>query len=404
VRCLGYGRLLFAGVPGGSEWIAPGAIGAAVHAVVRDSAVGARWLEEAWLVDVRLIVEDRRYQNGWPRWPGTVVAVVGMLCLGGLAALWPWSPLSGETALPTGTPEGWVPLVMYTEPTPTPTLQPGPILYERYNDQSFNWDIWTMEADGGHKTRLTFDQARDSDATWSPDYSHVVFASERATTNPEDPNREIYVMNADGTGITRLTFRDGKDYDPSWSPDGTRIAFVSKLDGDWEIYLVNPNGTGLTQLTKNKSNETDPSWSPDGSRIAFASDRGPVPGQSYDSEIYTMKADGSDVKQLTNNNGADGDPSWSYDGTRIAFESDRTGDFEVWVMNSNGTGQVDISLNGADDADPSWQRWGYQIVFGSYRTGRGDIYVMNSNGSGVKVLTGGSFYKEGDPCARPSGP
>jgi len=293
---------------------------------------------------------------------------------------------------------------MYTEPTPTPTLGPGRIVFESYNDRTLNWDIFDMGANGGDVTRLTFAEARDSDATWSPDYSKVVFASERATTDPEVPNREIYVMNADGSGVARrLTYAEGKDYDPSWSPDGTRIAFVSKRDGDWEIWLMDPDGTGLVNLTQNKSNETDPSWSPDGSRIAFASDRGPVPGQSYDSEIYTMKADGSDVKPLTNNNANDGDPSWSYDATRIAFESDRTGDFEIWVMNSNGTGQVNISNNPSSDADPSWQRSGAQIVFGSYRTGAGDIYVMNSSGSGLTLLRG-SMFKDGDPCAHPGGP
>ena len=352
-------------------------------------------------------MDDRGWLGTLSKWPARLTVVAGLLMLGALVALSRQAAIYGAASpTPTGTPF-YVPLAMRWEPTatPAPVPQPGRIAYEQYNDQWFNWDIFIMEADGSSKTRLTFHQARDSDATWSPDYSQVVFASERASTDPEVPNREIYRMNADGSGVaTRLTYAEGKDYDPSWSPDGTRIAFVSKRDGDWEIYLVSPDGTGLVNLTKNKTNETDPSWSPNGSRIAFASDRGPVPGYSYDSEIYTMKADGSDVRQLTSNTANDGDPSWSYDGARIAFESDRTGDFEIWVMNANGTGQVDISLNDADDADPSWQRWGYRIVFGSYRSGRGDIYVMNSTGGGLTLLTPGSYFKEGDPCARPSGP
>jgi len=354
-------------------------------------------------------MEDRRCHNERPRWPWTVVAGGGFLCLGVLVALLSWSPTFGEVAVATGTPQQWVPLVMKWEPTPTPTPvpEPGPIVYEQYNDRMENWDIWIMQANGSAKTRLTFHQARDSDATWSPDYTKVVFASERGSTDPEVPNRDIYWVYADGSGVaTRLTNAEGKDYDPSWSPDGTRIAFVSKRDGDWDIYLVNPNGTGLVNLSNNKGfNETDPSWSPDGSRIAFASDRNPDPlGPLLDPEIHTMKADGTDVRQLTNNTAADGDPSWSYDGTSIAFESDRTGDFEIWVMNANGTGQVNISLDDAADADPSWQRWGNRIVFGSYRSGNGDIYAMNSNGSGLALLTPGSYFKEGDPCARPSGP
>ncbi len=346
-------------------------------------------------------MEDREHQPGsshsWMRVPALTIFV----WLGAMVTL-AGNPGPTGAAQATGTPF-YAPLVMVAPtptPTPTPIPAPGKIVYERHIEWADNWEIYAMRADGTGEVRLTKHGKRDSDATWSPDYSKVVFASERASVG-EILNREIYVMKADGTNVRRVTHRDGKDYDPSWSPDGTRIAFVSKLDGDLEIYLINPNGTGLVNLTANKGiSDTDPSWSPDGSRIAFASDRHD-PGQN--AEIYTMKADGTDVRRLTNNIYSDGDPSWSWEGTRIAFECYRDHNFEICVMNANGTGQHRITLNDVTDSDPSWQRAGDQIVFGSYRTGHGDVYVMNSDGSGVIRLTSRPDI-EGDACARPSGP
>jgi Tol biopolymer transport system component len=342
-------------------------------------------------------MEHRDCQAAGPRWSMRIAALVGVLWSSAIIAL-AQSPTSTGAAEATGTPF-YETLVMVSVPTPTPTPGPGRIVYE--SKRLDNWDIWVMNADGSGKKRMTKNPQRDSDASWSPDYSHIVYASERTAEDP--PNREIYVMDidkGDSGGLKRLTFEEGKDYDPSWSPDGTRIAFVSKRDGDWEIYLVNPDGGNLVNLTSNKYNETDPSWSPDGSRIAFASDRDNPDG---DSEIYTMRADGTHWRRLTNNAYADGDPSWSADGTRIAFECWRGGSFEICTINADGTNQTRVTHNEVADSDPSWQRWGEQIVFGSYRTGNGDVYVMNSNGAGVTQLTSNDFI-EGDPCARPSGP
>ena len=38
-------------------------------------------------------------------------------------------------------------------------------------------------------------------------------------------------MNADGSGVTRLTYNDARDLSASWSPDGRRIAFPPTATG-----------------------------------------------------------------------------------------------------------------------------------------------------------------------------
>lgn len=47
----------------------------------------------------------------------------------------------------------------------------------------------------------------------------IAFASNR------DGNYEIYVMDADGTNLIQLTDNQYNDTQPSWSPDGTQIVF-----------------------------------------------------------------------------------------------------------------------------------------------------------------------------------
>ncbi|MBI5293034.1 MAG: PD40 domain-containing protein [Chloroflexi bacterium] len=170
-----------------------------------------------------------------------------------------------------------------------------------------------------------------------------------AFTSNRDGNREIYVMNADGLDPTRLTYNQAGDSDPAWSPDGARIAFSSERDGNWEIYVMNADGSDQTNLTNNSAADVPPAWSPDGARIAFYSYR------DGNAEIYVMNADGSNQTRLTNNSANDYAPAWSPDGARIAFGSYRDNKDEIYVMNADGSNQTRLTNNSADDWDPAWQ-------------------------------------------------
>jgi Tol biopolymer transport system component len=244
------------------------------------------------------------------------------------------------------------------------------------SDRDGNYEIYTMEASGGGLSRLTENNAEDTNPTWSPDGNKIAFVSTR------DGNSEIYVMSADGTSQTRLTNNTADDLSPSWSPDGTRIAFSSRRDGNDEIYIMNPDGTGQLNLTNNAGDDTNPSFSPDSTRIAFASNR---TNSQYD--IYRLNSDGSNVVQLTSNSASDSNPNWSQD--KITFQTDRDGDEEIYSMNANdGSSQTNISNNAAFDVEPSRTADGNRVVFASTRSGNDfELFLMNSDGSSVTRLT-----------------
>ena len=254
------------------------------------------------------------------------------------------------------------------------------------------YEIFSMDPDGSHQTRLTFSQSDgwvyNFDPRWSPDGERIAFAREvlippfftpgavsiclmdasgsnwHCLTDPshgdgqpawspdatkiafsrfEYPNfnGEIYVMNsADGSNQTNLTNNPASDYFPDWSPDGTKIAFASNRDGISGIYVMDTDGSHLTRLTKTSASE--PRWSPDGTKIAFTTDR------DGNNEIYVMDADGSNPVRLTNNSTGDNQPSWSPDGTKIAFTSGG-----ISVMDADGSNPVSIT---ADGREPDWQR------------------------------------------------
>src|SRR3954464_3430553 len=71
----------------------------------------------------------------------------------------------------------------------------------------------------------------------------IAFASDR------DANWEIYLMDADGGHQTRLTRRDPQDRFPVWSPDRSQIAFGSQVGGDhWELWVMNVDGSEPRRL------------------------------------------------------------------------------------------------------------------------------------------------------------
>jgi Tol biopolymer transport system component len=124
-----------------------------------------------------------------------------------------------------------------------------------------------MNIDTGAVTTLT--TGYDNFPIWSPLGDRIVFS------RVVNGDYEVYTIAADGTGVKRLTATIGNDAHQGWSPDGTHIVFASsrmgfKDEGAYtdapqpygELFVMRADGTGLEQLTDNQWEEGTPAWRP----------------------------------------------------------------------------------------------------------------------------------------------
>lgn len=260
-----------------------------------------------------------------------------------------------------------------------------------------NAEIYRMDADGGHQTRLTANNAEDMVASFSTDRSKIAFHSDRSG------EREIYVMSANGDKPTRLTTQGGET--PCFSRDGQKICYKAYREGIPHIFIMNADGTNQVQLTKSKYEDYTPCFTPDGKKIAFSSCRS---GNPEIFEIYIMNLDGTQITRLTNRHSFSTTPSFSADGKKLAFSS-RVGqpgnaNYEIFVMSADGSDMSRITHNEFKDNYPFFSPDGKKIAFASVRGQLAQLYMMNSDGSHEIQLTkdteGGNFGQSWVPAAK----
>ncbi len=294
---------------------------------------------------------------------------------------------------PTATPTTAPPTATFTSAPPSPTFTDtslpatatvvprpaisGTIVFQSNRDG--NPEIYAMNAGTGAITRLTANQAVDSQPALAPDGVRVAYVSNQSGNN------DIYLTGTDLRTPVNLTNNPADDQQPAWSPDGKFIAFTSNRDGNAEIYVMNADGSQAHNITNNPANDFGPSWFQTGGLldkqdwILFTSNR------DGNEEVYIIKPDGTGLKNLTNNPANDYSPSGS--SNLIAFVSERDGNQEIYTMSVDGTGQTNITNNPGRDYDPVISPDGAWIAFTSERDGNPEIYVIRTDGSQIYNLT-----------------
>jgi len=243
---------------------------------------------------------------------------------------------------------------------------------------------------GGDGHAITGQDAANIQPSWSPDGSHVVFASN------QDGTYHVYEVTATGGDETQLTSGSWNDTHPVWSPDGTRIAFASDRTGNWNIFTMAADGSDVHQVTQCPSIDIQPTWSPSGARIAFSSNR------DGNFNIYTVGANGLGVARVTTSPAADSQPAWSPDGTRIAFVSNRYGSADIFTITLGSRYLRRLTWTVAMDAQPAWSPDGSSIAFSSNRSGYTNVWVVPAAGGAAQQATS-ERATEGQPSWRPGG-
>lgn len=114
-----------------------------------------------------------------------------------------------------------------------PSWSPGnsKIVYVSDRD-SFSWDIWVMNSDGGEQENLTKGRVKfPNEPKFSPDSRRILFYaqddSSRSSSQPRrgGPDSELWVINRDGTALTKVTDNEADDENPVWGLNGVDVVY-----------------------------------------------------------------------------------------------------------------------------------------------------------------------------------
>jgi len=255
------------------------------------------------------------------------------------------------------------------------------------------YDIMVMDRDGGHQRSVS---AEFPNSAWNPvlnaDGRTLIFFSNR------EGNYDIWSMETDGRHVSRLTSNEHMDFFPTWSPKGDRIAFISDRSGEIAVWTMEKDGTRQEQATAGGFGDLSPAWSPDGTKLAFirrvrtpdstdeyklrtalesALDRFlDLPGRTHISHIWIKDLTTNQIRQLTTDEAEDGRPVWSPDGRSILFTSRRNDNRDLYLIDVASGTLRRLTTDPGDDRYPSWSPDGTQIAFASTRSGSPDIWIL----------------------------
>jgi len=168
--------------------------------------------------------------------------------------------------------------------------------------------------------------------------------------------------------FTRLTSDPADEYDPVWSPDGSHVAYASIRAGGTGLYQKASNGTGIEEMLLPPSNARDLNdWSRDGHFLMYSE----VSSKGTKSDLWVLPmapekpSDAGKPAVYLNSGFNETQGQFSPDGHWVAYVSDETGKSEVYVqafpLNAGGAGKFPVSSGGG--VMPRWRRDGKELFF-----------------------------------------
>jgi TolB protein len=122
------------------------------------------------------------------------------------------------------------------------------------------WDVYRMNSDGSGVTALTA-KGGNCRPDWSPDGKRIAYVSDVG-----DGKGDVWTMDADGGNKVRVTPGDDSyDYNPDWSSDGRWIVYEttkSSKRGPWSLAVIPAGGGTPVLLTPSGADDRYPDWAP----------------------------------------------------------------------------------------------------------------------------------------------
>lgn len=289
-----------------------------------------------------------------------------------------------------------------TTTTATATTAPAggvpPVVYESRIDNVMN--IFTIDVETGETTQVTRGTGFDGNPGWSPDYTKIVFVSDRDRGARDN---EIYTVNADGSDPRRITNSRIETYtSPKFSPDGRQIVATMRQQGEYYIVVMRPDGTGARPLTGAYRFAEFPAWGPGGEEVFFSA----IETEGVPADIFAVNVQTSEVRTIVASPNADVCPHFTRDGRYMTYASsprdEPGGAFDLYkhdLSSSDTTGASDELLLGGpprdDYANPSPDATVW--VFVTDRDGQNELYLMDPDGANQRRLTNTPNARENVP-------
>lgn len=126
----------------------------------------------------------------------------------------------------------------------------------------------------------------------SPDGSQIVFTYKG----------DLYKVASSGGDAQQLTFHEAHDYKATWSPDGSQIAFASNRYGNFDVFTMDANGGQATRLTFHSNTEVPYSINKNNEVLFGALRQDDVKHRQFphrsQSELYSVALTGGKVNQV----------------------------------------------------------------------------------------------------------
>ena len=193
----------------------------------------------------------------------------------------------------------------------------------------------------------------------SPDGQRLALAMESGK------GRDIYTYDVPRDALSPLTFNGHENSNPVWTPDGTHLVYAS-ID-EKTIWRIRADGAGDAQhLLESKNALIPSSFSPDGRFLSYAeltADTGP--------DLWILPVDASDPghpkpgtpEVFLKTPAIEIDAAFSPDGRWLSYTSNESGRFEVYVrpFHSAAGGKWLMSTSGGTNS--SWSRDGRALFY-----------------------------------------